>query len=75
MSELPKMTQGEMKLIESDSIEETRDEVGFTNPNLHRRKLDDTGITNYKIGIYGNNSYRYVETPTHDEESTISEIP
>lgn len=63
-----------------------RDRNGYTNPNLHRRIETPSIVTDedkaqgildydYKLGIYGLNSYRTTEVITHDEESEISEIP
>lgn len=71
---IEKIGQGPAKPIEPDSIEETRDIVGFTHPNLHRR-IDSDNPEKHELGIYGVNSYRIINTSTHDEESTTSEIP
>lgn len=68
-------------LIEPGSLEEQRDEIGYTNPNLHRR-IDPQEPTapmvkpnTYKLTIQNNNSYRLTQRHTHDEDSTTSEVP
>ena len=73
----PKIGQGPWQPIDDpESIEAVRDEVGFTNPNLHRRTSGDIPEgTYYNVSIYGFNSYRFTSTIDHDEESTTSEIP
>lgn len=75
--DIPTIGQGPWKEItDPESIEAQRDVIGFTNPNLHRRKSDSIPEDmTYEISIHGLNSYRYVETPGHDEESTTTEIP
>ena len=79
---LPKTGQGNAQLADSEDLK--RDELGYTNPNLHRRVMspgmsdEDKSIldTQYKLGIYGNDSYRTVETITHDESDfSNNEIP
>lgn len=72
--DIPKMGQGPAVPIDPGSIEETRDEAGFTHPNLHRR-IDTDEPEKYELGIYGLDSYRLTDTSLHDEESTTSEIP
>ncbi|MCM1286608.1 MAG: hypothetical protein NC227_10680 [Bacteroides sp.] len=67
--------QGAWNPIESGSMEELRDNNGFTHPNFHRRKSTATENRNISIGIYGLNSYRTTETVIHDEDSRDSEIP
>jgi hypothetical protein len=61
--------------------------VGFTNPNLHRRidpkeppeaenPLDqELAPREYSLEIHGTNSYRTTTITVHDEDSTTSEIP
>ena len=81
MNEDLKMASGVAKeLSEDDKI---RDDVGFTNPNLHRR-VDpqtpsdprETAPRSYTIGVYdGIHSFRTTEVFYHDEESTTCEIP
>lgn len=70
-----KIETGVWKKIESGSIEEIRDDNGFTHMNLHRRKSTDTENRNLSIGKYGVNSYRTTETVLHDEDSRTTEIP
>ena len=77
MADFPTMGQGPMKPItDPESIEAQRDEIGYTNPNLHRRLSsnipEDVVIS---IGIYGKDSYRMITTPGYDDESRDSEIP
>lgn len=78
MADFPqKMGQGPwVEITDPESVEAQRDEIGFTNPNLHRRKSDliPEG-TDYTIAIHGLNSYRYTESETHDEDSRTSEVP
>lgn len=59
-----------------------KDELGFTNPNLHRRINNDGDIIppelkprQYNLSIYGYNSYRGIDITLHDEDSTDVEIP
>ena len=72
-----KIGEGPWKQItDPESIEAIRDDIGFTNPNLHRRSSSTIPENeHYTISIYALNSYRYHEVITHDEESTTSEIP
>lgn len=72
-----KMAQGEWKpILEDDYLLLERDHIGFTNPNLHRRKSEFIPKNiSYTIGVYGLNSYRTTTIQVHDEESTDSEIP
>lgn len=70
-----KISEGRWKPVETGSIEDIRDKNGFTNPNLHRRKSEDTENRNISVGIYGLDSYRTIETTVHDENSRTSEIP
>ena len=82
MTEFPKVGQGPGYFIAPTSEEQTLDDIGFTNPNLHRR-IDPQAPTtegavapnSYSIGIYGKNSHRTVTLHLHDEESTTSETP
>lgn len=70
------MAQGEMvEITDPESIEAIRDDVGFTHPNLHRRKTSGVTDREYRVGVYGVNSYRYTAYSVHDEESETSEIP
>lgn len=50
--------------------------VGVTNPNLHRRiESDPVSGNEYSIGIYGTHSYRTTTIKLHDEDSETSEVP
>ena len=78
----PTMGQGPSVPVVPNSEEAELDELGFTNPNLHRRidpqdpvDLDAVSPNSYSIGIYGKHSYRTVTIHVHDEDSTSSEIP
>lgn len=80
---LPTMTQGPGHYVEDPSEELTKDTIGFTGPNLHRR-IDPQqppesspclSPNSYSLGIYGMDSYRTVTEYVHDENSTTSEIP
>lgn len=73
--EVKMLGEGPWKKIEPDSIEETRDNNGYTNPNLHRGKPTKSENRKIRVGIYGLNSYRTTETVVHDENSRTSEIP
>lgn len=61
--------------------EVAKDNVGFTNPNLHRRitptdrDLPEVKRREYKVRIQGLNSIRTTISSIHDEESNTSEIP
>lgn len=63
--------------------EQAKDDLGFTNPKLHRRVDPQTPTDprevrpkEYTLGIYDKlHSYRTIETFYHDEESTTCEIP
>lgn len=82
------MTQGSAVLASEEDIE--RDELGFTNPNLHRRIADPTEETliqaddernqeletrTYQVSIMNVNSYRTTHVNTHDEDSIDNETP
>lgn len=73
--EVKMLGAGPWKKIEPGSIEETCDNNGYTNPNLHRGKSTKTENRKIDVGIYGLCSYRTTETVVHDEDSRISEIP
>lgn len=77
---------GQNNAVKASDEDLQRDKNGFTNPYLHRRINEPSVLTaedteqgivdyNYKLGIYGTNSYRTTEIITHDEESETSEIP
>lgn len=63
--------------------EQVKDEIGYTNLNLHRRidpqQPEDPREAlprSYSMGVYdGINSYRTTTIYYHDEESTTCEIP
>lgn len=82
MPEFPTMGQGPGTYVDSDSEEQVLDDIGFTNPNLHRR-IDPqpdpfpgaVAPNSYSISIHGKDSYRTVTLHTHDEDSDESEIP
>lgn len=74
------IAQGYATPVEPDSIEDKRDALGFTNPNLHRRlnptkPESELGPRDYKILVSGLNSYRTITKILHDEDSDTSEIP
>ena len=80
--DIPETARGAMKPCSEEDIQ--RDQLGFTNPNLHRRVDNEIAPTDpkevrprtYEIGVWdGVNSYRTEEVYYHDEESTTSEIP
>lgn len=82
MEKFPKTAQGEAVECSEEDIQ--RDELGFTNPNLHRRIDNDIAPEDekevkprtYNIGVWdGQNSYRTEHIYYHDEESTTCEIP
>lgn len=81
----PNIAQGNAKLANESDLE--RDELGFTNPNLHRRidpkepiqaenplnqKLEPR---KYILSVHGVYSYRNTKLTVHDEEQTYLEIP
>lgn len=80
--EFIRMGQGPSKIVNPGSIEDQKDQHGFTQPNLHRR-VDpqephdgkETSPREYELGVYGLNSYRTTKINYHDEESETSEIP
>lgn len=87
-STFPKTAQGEAKLIKDDEVtlnkeDVDRDNLGFTNLNLHRRidakkpreSSQETSERQYILGVSNVNSYRTVKIVTHDEESSTSEVP
>lgn len=59
-----------------------KDELGVTNPNLHRRIIIPAAILDgevkqreYMLGIYGTHSYRTTEIFLHSDNSDDSEVP
>lgn len=81
----PIMGQGPSKQASTDDL--ARDELGFTNPNLHRRvdpkdpPIADNPLNQevaprgYQLQIQNVHSYRTTTINVHDEESIDSEIP
>lgn len=77
----PKVGQGPWKEASTEDIE--KDEIGFTNPNLHRRVDSETPAEgsgkyrpdDYEVGIYSVNSYRLTESYYHSEDAEDNEIP
>ena len=74
----PNTGQGEASVIEDvNSIEYKRYSTsGYTNPDLIRfqdKEFEEGDIQ--KIGIYGLNSYRYMEHQNYTEGSTTEEVP
>ena len=71
------VAQGVAKLANSADI--ARDELGYTNPNLHRRIDCDISETNrpteYSLLVGNVNSYRTTRVTLHDEDSTTTEVP
>ena len=73
--------QGEAKPATPEDIE--KDTQGITEPNLHRRIDEDRADRmkgevekdHYTLSVQAVNSYRTTKHNTHDEESTVSEIP
>ena len=76
---IPTTSHGVAKPVTDE--ERAKDNIGFTDPNLHRRidpshPEEETADRKYTLGIYdGIHSYRTVEKFHHDEESTTCEIP
>lgn len=77
----PQIAQGQATPATAEDI--ARDEVGITDPNLHRRIDNETTPVKpgelipdtYTIGVSALNSYRTTQHTVHDEGSTISEVP
>lgn len=63
---------GQGRAVELSPEDHIRDEIGLTNPNLHRR-VESTDTT-YTLGIYGLDSWR-TSSNTYDDASDLSEIP
>lgn len=63
---------GQGRAVELSPEDRIRDEIGLTNPNLHRR-VESTDIT-YTLGIYGLDSWR-TSSNTYDDASDLTEIP
>lgn len=81
----PRVGQGPAKVASDEDLQ--RDELGFTNPNLHRRidpqepEIADSILNQeklprgYQLTIQNVHSYRTTTINAHDEESIDSEIP
>lgn len=81
----PVIGQGPAKKASDKDL--ARDELGYTNPNLHRRvdpqepkKADnplnqEVAPRDYQLDIQNVHSYRTTKINVHDEESTDCEIP
>ena len=51
-----------------------KDELGITDPNLHRR-IDNEAESDYSLGVKTLHSYRTRIGKEHDEDSETCEIP
>lgn len=81
----PVMGQGPAVPADEEAL--AKDELGFTNPNLHRRvdpqepPVADNPLNQeiaprgYQISIQNLRSYRTTQINVHDEESIDCEIP
>ena len=73
--------KGQMPAKLATGIDLAHDELGVTNPNLHRRiDLGDPPDgeiepRSYSLGIYGSHSYRTTTIVLHDEDSEEFEVP
>lgn len=75
---LPAMSQGyASELTDTSSLPYKRATTsGYTNPDLIRfQDKEFSESTIQKVGIFGVNSYRYMETDDYEDGSTTSEIP
>lgn len=72
---------GQKPAVLADGDDLAHDELGVTNPNLHRRiemhnpPEGELKSRTYMLGIYGVNSYRTTEVFLHSEDSDDSEVP
>lgn len=85
MKEYPVMGQG--PAVPADEYDKMRDDLGFTNPNLHRRiepqdppKADDplnqeVQPRDYSLNLQNVHSYRTTTINVHDEDSIYDETP
>lgn len=81
----PQIGQGPARL--ANAAELARDELGFTNPNLHRRidpqdppaadddRNQEVAPRDYDLKIQNVHSYRTTTINVHDEESIDNETP
>lgn len=82
---IPVVGQGPAVPASEDDL--ARDELGFTNPNLHRRvdpqeppiaedaRDQEVAPRGYQLNIQGVRSYRTTQINVHDEESIYNETP
>lgn len=74
----PTMASGNMKPLSDE--DQARDDLGFTNPNLHRR-IDPSqpegeyAPRDYSLFVNGTNSYRLTESYDYEDEENPDEIP
>ena len=54
--------------------QQAKDDLGYTNPNLHRRTLSDN-INSIKFVNIGNHSYRITDITPSDADLENNEIP
>lgn len=74
-------TPGKGVLVSEDDL--NRDNIGYTNPNLHRRvdpvspspESGEVKPRNYKFMRQGVYQTQYMETHYHDDSINESEIP
>lgn len=77
----PKVGQGPAVIASAEDLQ--KEEIGFTHPNLHRRidpqapaeGSEELKPRDYKLGIYGVNSYRTTAIHCQDDESDTVEVP
>lgn len=65
---IEEMGQGPAEEVEVDYGDISSEQQIYTHPDLHRRKVEGVDL---HVGIYGVNSYRYIETETDDPDSEI----
>ena len=81
----PVMGQGPATPASEEDL--ARDELGFTNPNLHRRidpqeppvaddpRNQEVAPRSYQLDVQNVHSYRTTTINVHDEDSTDDETP
>lgn len=80
-STYPQTAQGPASVATPDEIakENPPSYNGYTNPNLHRRAANESGLprTEYGFIVSGVNSYRVARVITHDDEdpNASGEVP
>lgn len=62
-----KTAQGPAKLATTEDKIKDESESGLTHPNLHRRIVPNDK-EDYKLGVYGYNSYRTTISTEYDEK-------